>query len=92
VTLRFVGAAGGPPASLTVKTWPPTVIFPTLMVDPVLAAAVKLIVAFPLPVAGDAVSHVESLDAVHEQPSPAVRVNEPVPPVEATSALEGDNE
>jgi hypothetical protein len=81
------------PACATVKACPPIVIVPERLVVVVLAAALKLTVPLPEPLApAVTVSQLALLVAVHAQPVPAVTFVLPVPPVAATFAADDDSE
>ena len=77
---RRVDVTAQPPAWLTVNVWPPIVSVPVRGPLLVLAAALKLTVPLPLPLAPDViVSQASLLVAVHAQPPPPSR-HRPVPP------------
>jgi hypothetical protein len=80
------------PVCVTVNVCPPIVIVAVRDTVLVLAAALKLTVPLPVPLApAVTVSHVALLAAVHAQPVPAVTLTEPVPPPLATDALVADS-
>jgi hypothetical protein len=72
-----------------VNVWPPTEIVPTLCDPVVLAATVKATVPFPLPDGPVTEIHAAPLDAVQEQPVPAVTAKKPAPPPDTTAWLDG---
>jgi hypothetical protein len=82
------------PAWLTVNVWPPIVIVPARVVPLGFAAALKLTVPLPLPVAPPVtVSQLVSLlTAVHAQPAADVTVVDPVPPLATTDCDVGASE
>ena len=75
----------GAPGWITVTRNEPMVTMAVRDAPLVLAAAVKLIAAFPVPLLGLTVSQVESLAATHVQPAVVCSVPaDTTPPVEAT--------
>ena len=79
----LLGGAGAPeaPVSVTVKVAPPMVSVPVRLLVDVFAAALKLTVPFPVPLAPEVmVSQVAPVSATQEHPDPAVTPTLPVPP------------
>jgi hypothetical protein len=77
----------GAAACVTVKICPPTVIVPMRAVVVGFAAAVKLTVPEPVPLALVSESHAALSLAAHAQPAAVVIVTDPVPPAAATESL-----
>jgi hypothetical protein len=71
-------------ACVTVNVRPPIVRVAVRLEGAVFAAAVKLTDPDPVPLAGDTVTHVALLEAVHAHPASEVRPTLPVPPAAAT--------
>jgi hypothetical protein len=101
-TLRELAAAGTASVSgvieavqplpcVIVNVWPPTPIVP-LRAEPVFAAAVKVRVAGPLPVAGVTAIHAVSLDAAQAHAPSVVSANDPDPPLAGTFCEEEESE
>ena len=72
------------------KAWPPTVTVAVRCALPVLAAAVSVTVAGPVPLAVPTVTHVAPLAAVHAHPADVVSVRVVLPPAAATVAEVGE--
>ena len=84
--------ADDPPLWVTVKVWPPAVIFPVRAVVPVLPRTVNATAPLPDPlVAPVSVIQETELDAVQSHFAPAVSENEPVPPPRPSTPTPGQS-
>ena len=90
VELVALSAYEQPDAWLTAMPWPATVKL-ELLAGPVFAATEKPTVPLPEPLAPEVTDSHDALGvADHEQPVPAVTVNEPVAPAAPGDELVGD--